>query len=423
MASHESLVGNSAWNLIGAMVYAGCNWAAVAFLTRWADPASLGEYVLATAFVAPVVQFGNMQLRTVYVVEANSHEHLRDYLALRFATAFLVVTVAIVVGFAGSSVNPLVLVGVAIARSADSVGDLVLGFHHRDGDFARASIDQSRRSVLAIALFAVGLAFFDDVASACFGLAIGQVLGLLLFEGAYLIRAAGQSAKPSRRAIIRLCRRALPMGIVMLLLALEANAPRYLIGHLVGTEMVGVFVATAYLPSMLSLIFTSATRAGSPGLARAFQDGRFRHFNALLLKLAGLALLLGLSGAAGSLVLGDTILRLMYGTAFSGDGILLTVLFLAMAAELLSSAIGCGLTATGVFTQQVPIGLASMAVVFTSGGILLSRTGDVHWIALAIGLAALVRFAFLAASLWNAIRNRHARNPASQGMPHPGREP
>ena len=137
---------------------------------------------------------------------------------------------------------------------------------------------------------------------------------------------------------------AFPLGLAALLGSLDTNIPRYFIQQHGGEALLGMFAAIAYFDRAGSLVVHALGRSASARLARFYEARDRGAFRALLLRLGGLAAILGLLGVACALACGDAIVSLVYKPEYANRP-LFVGLMAAAAMGYVTTCLTYGLTA------------------------------------------------------------------------------
>src|SRR5439155_7334014 len=103
----------------------------------------------------------------------------------------------------------------------------------------------------------------------------------------------------------RLASLTLPLGFVLSLLSLNGNVPRYFIARYLGERELGVFASIAYIPVVGMTLVTALGDAVSPRLSKYYAARNLPAFRGLLLKLSGVAAVLGAVGILLAAVVGS----------------------------------------------------------------------------------------------------------------------
>ena len=204
-------------------------------------------------------------------------------------------------------------------------------------------------------------------------------------------------------------RAALPLGVVLMLITLSGNLPRYAIERRLGTVALGVFAAVASFQTIGASVINPLGQTMTPRLARAFSEGNAPLFLRLAAQLTGAACLLGAAGVAVALVVGRLALGVAYGRAFIPYRGLLVWMMAAGILSYAGSALGYVITAARAFASQAPLFLAVAAVSGAASWFLVPKLG-LEGAVIALALAWLAQ---IAGELWilrRALRPRERRS-------------
>ncbi len=219
-----------------------------------------------------------------------------------------------------------------------------------------------------------------------------------------------------------LLRLALPLGVVMLLLALYANIPRYFIQHYMGEESLGAYSAMAYAMVAVTGVAEALGHSATPRLSRYFAGGQIARFRSLLMKLLGFGIALGAAAIATVSLGGSRILTLLYRPQYAEHTDVFVWLTVAAALTCVAWMLNFGLTATRHFKIQVPM-FAAVLLTTAAGCYLLVPTMGMRGAAVSLALGALAHVVLASAVLaWvlirSAAREREVLVPAgSQASP------
>ncbi len=376
-----SLARNFSWTLAGNVVYTGCQWAMLTALAKLGSPGMVGQFVLGLAVTAPVIMFSNLQLRAVQATDATHEYGFGDYLGLRLVCTLLAVAAIIAVTFLSGhkGETAAVILAVGAAKAFESISDIYYGLlqqRERMDYIARSMMMKGPLSLIALAMgsYVTGRIFWGACAMA---LVWGMVLILYDIPVAWIV-LSGENGRTVERegprsilaamkprwnssvlGILTWC--SLPLGLVMMLISLNANIPRYFIVHYLGTEQLGIFAAMAYYMLAGNTIVGALGQSASPRLARHYAEGRIRAFRSLLMKLVGIGALLGAVGILVAIVAGREVLIMFYTPEFAKRVDVFLWIMGAAAVSYIASVLGYGMTAARYFRVQTPL-MASVAL-------------------------------------------------------------
>jgi O-antigen/teichoic acid export membrane protein len=376
-----SLRRNFAWTVSGNVVYAACQWGILIVIAKLGTPTMMGQFALGLAISAPVFMMTSLQLRTVLATDARDEYRLGNYVALRIlGTALGLVAIMGFVLVSGlRRETAVVVLLVSLAKAADAMSDIIYGFWQKYEHFDKIAIALGGRGVGSVAAMGVVLYLTRSIALSTAAMALFWALWLATYErnGAKRLLSslsASERLRPEwdRARGRQLVVLALPLGIVMLMLSLNANIPRYFIEHYFGEAMLGYFAAMAYVSVAGNTVMSAMGQSAVPRLARYFHSDR-RAFSRLLKRMILLGAVLGIAGIGVAFFFGPDVLRLLYRADYSQYPAVFTWLMAAAAVAYVSSMLGYGITAARKFRPQVPLVLGAAAVITTACWFLIPR--------------------------------------------------
>ncbi|ROR18607.1 polysaccharide biosynthesis protein [Comamonas sp. BIGb0124] len=103
----------------------------------------------------------------------------------------------------------------------------------------------------------------------------------------------------------------LPLGVSALLISLNVNIPRLILGGYVGMSELGYFASAAAFVQVGSLVIISLGQALAPRMTVAFQAGRYAEYRKFALAGVGFAVLTGMIGMGVAYAWGEFFLALV----------------------------------------------------------------------------------------------------------------
>lgn len=388
------------WLLVGNLVYAVGQWLQLMILARMGGAPAVGAYTLALALAAPVMAFAALQLGPLQASDTAGAYAFREYRRLRVGTTiaavFAISGIGWIMGLGREAWS--VLVPVIAMRAADALADI----------YYTAWLRRERTGMIAfgMVLNALSSLFFMGAASmlgrGVSGAAVGAALGALLALAVVHARTfadatlrSGIAREPSRVAwqrVWRLAAQASPLGIIVLLVSLQQNVPRYFVQHHGGEAALGSFAAASQLTGAGVLVAAVLGAAATPRLGSLYFAGDRSSFRALMrwLMLAGLGL--GVAGVSLAALAGRDLLVVLYRPEFGESARLLVVLSVAAGIGFMAALLGYALTAVRAIAVQPVVHVAALVVLLLGCAAVVPRYG-------AIGAA----WALAAASLVQAV--------------------
>ena len=332
-----------------------------------------------------------------------------DYMAVRMGTT--AIGLAVILGLALLSghawpVGPaIVLAGVVFG--ADDFSDICYGALQRRERMDQVARSTTARGALALAAMGAALWMTHSLLWAIAAQAAARIAVFLAYDrpAAAVHESPHRSGFGAQAAILRA---ALPLGLVLMLITLSGNLPRYAIERRMGTVALGVFAAVASFQTIGAAVINPLGQTMTPRLARAFSEGKAPLFLRLAAQLTGAACLLGAAGVGVALAVGRLALGIAYGPAYAKYGGLLVWMMAAAIPSYAGSALGYVITSARAFASQAPLFVAVAAVSGAASWVLIPKFG-LEGAALALALAWLAQIAGELLILRRALRQREQR--------------
>jgi O-antigen/teichoic acid export membrane protein len=347
------------WTLAGNAIYAVTQFGTLSALAKLGSPAVVGQYALALAISAPIFMFTNLQLRGVQATDAHNEYQFADYFTLRCFSTFLgVLAVSLIVAIAHyDNATSLVILLVTAAKAIETFSDVIAGHLQKFEQLGQVARALMLRGLASVATFTLTFWITRSLVFSVLALAATwlAVIGLYDFRVVLSVLNDRVFFRYSTTVLRRLVWLSLPLGLVMALISLNANIPRYLLERKLGAAELGIFASMAYFMTAMSLIVGALGQSVCARLSRFFADGDVHHFKMLIGKLIGLSLVLGSVGIAGAAIFGKQILTIVYRDEYATHVSLLIVLAIAATVSAGASFLGYGMTAARCFRSQVPM--------------------------------------------------------------------
>lgn len=371
-----SLRANFSWTFAGNMVYAACQWGVLVVLAKLGTTEMVGQFALGLAVCAPVIMLTNLQLRAVQATDARREYIFGNYLALRLiATAIgLIIIVGIVVVAGYRLDTTLVILAIAVAKAFEALSDVFHGLLQQRERMDRIAKSLMIKGPLSLAAFGLGVYLTGSVLWGVVGMAAVWVLVLVSYDvrsGALILRAShamGENAASDGQGevsslqprgdintLARLAWLALPLGMVMMLISLNTNIPRYFLERHHGEAALGIFAALAYVLVAGGKVMGALGRATTPRLAKYYASGDRTSFRKLLGKLLLIGALLGAVGVVLALLVGRPLLTLFYRPEYGEQVHVFVWIVIAAGIGYVASCLGYAMTAARHFSIQLPL--------------------------------------------------------------------
>lgn len=390
-AAAPSIRADFAWTLAGNVVYAASQWAILSLTAKVGGAEMLGQYAIVLALTAPVAMLAHLNLRAVLATDVARSHTFGDYITARLlasAAGLLAIGwLAIQSGRPRGLGLAILLAG--LAQTSEALSDLFYGAMQRRGHMPLIGRSMIVRGLASLSAFAAALVLLHDLAAALAATASARIAILLAYD--WPRGAAGESLhRAGSRATAQILRSALPLGLVLLLVSLNTNLPRYAIESLLGVRELGAFAAVAAFATVGSTVVNALGQSATHHLARHAAAHEAKDFLRLTLKLALWVFGLGLAGVLVAYAIGPPVLALVYRREFAAGGGLLVAIMAAAALGYIGIALGYALTAARAFDAQVPL-LCVVAATCGAASWLLTPRFGLRGGALALAIAAAVQ--------------------------------
>lgn len=411
---------NFSWTFIGNLIYSGCQWGMLVVLAKLGNPEMVGTFTLGLAVTAPVMMFSNLQLRDIQTTDAKNHYLFNDYLGLRLITTGLalpiILWITLATGYKGETAIVIILIG--FAKGLESISDVFYGLLQKHEKMDRMAISVMMKGPLSLLMLSIGTYISGSIIWGVLGLVIAWACILLIWdipsyrwlinkftsEGEIPDSLEGRTAKPRWQlgTIRKLIWLSLPLGLVMMLISLNANIPRYFLEQSLGKKELGVFAALAYLIVAGNMVVSALGSAARPRLAKYYAGGNVSAYQKLLVQLVAIACLLGLSGILVAWVAGGQILTIVYQPEYAKYTELLIWLMVTAGIGYVSSFLGEGMTAARYFRTQIPLFIIVTSTSAIASFWFIPKNG-LKGAAIALMIAEIVRIIFTLGVIFHAV--------------------
>lgn len=417
--SRRQLRANVSWMLAGNVWQGFTQWLLVVALAKLGTIEMVGNFTLGLAIGLPILMFGTLSLRSIQVTDGGHSYRFLDYLFLRFLS--LIAALLLIVGisvWAHYSLALIVAIAlISAAKMGEFLSDVFYGLLQREERMAGIAISMALRGTLSVCALAAGAWLTGSLVWGAAGMLASSFMTLLAFDiprslalmrlrlskglrecAGYLLTFFKGGAYARLKT---LAAGGLPLGIVLMLVSLNLNLPRYFVEHNLGIRELGIFSSLTNILSVGSVVINALGQGVTPRLAKYFETARMKEFRDLLSLTVGASLAMGVAGLAGALLFGRQALSILYQPEYMSEQDSLVWLMAASAFVYASSVLGCAVTAVKCFVPQLPL-FAIAAGTTAVASMLLVPSQGLRGAALAILISAIIQCAGGAHLLWTA---------------------
>jgi O-antigen/teichoic acid export membrane protein len=409
------------WTAAGNIGYAAFQWGMLIVLTKLVSPAAVGQFGLGIAISVPVLMFTNLQLRSIQATRASDRFALGDYLGTRIISTLVAIgAICIAVSAIGyRTQTALVVLAIALAKSADSISDTIYGHLQRHERMDRIAASMLLKGILCLAALAATIWATRNVLLGALSMAAASTCVLVTYD---LPRAASTARDsmdvPSRSEVIlprfhgnkgiAIVRLGLPLGVASLLLALAANIPRYALERWHGEAALGYFAALAYPTAAFSIVVSAFGQAATPRLAEFYRIN-MPAFRRMVLMLCAVPIVAGAVATVLVVLIGPGLLGFLYRPEYSQYFDAFLLLLASGAVWSLASVLGYAATAARRLVGQAPVSLAVCIVAVVLSLLIIPTQGLRGGCLVLLVSGAVNALAYLVLLLWRPVHVESAR--------------
>lgn len=411
---------NFSWTFVGNIIYAASQWGMLVVLAKLGSPEMVGQFTLGLSVTAPIILFANLQLRQIQTTDVEGKYQFSDYFGLRLICAGLsLLTVCLITFTAGYRwETSLVILAIGVAKVLESISDVFHGLFQYHERMDRIAISLMIKGPLSLLTLGIGIWLTGNVVGGTVGLAIIWALVLVFYDvpnGLSILKAVSldEIPMPSQRQWLQprldlfklrsLVRLALPLGLVMMLISLNVNIPRYFIENYLGSRELGIFSALSYLMVAGNIVVSALGQSASPRLAKYYGAGKAREFADLVIKTVLIGILLGGAFILMAAIASQQVLTLLYQPEYAERGYLFLLLMVAAGISYVSSFLGYAMTAAQYFRVQLPLCITATGI-SALGCFWLIPTQGLIGAAIALIVSAIAQTIFSLGIIIHAIR-------------------
>jgi O-antigen/teichoic acid export membrane protein len=259
---------------------------------------------------------------------------------------------------------------VAAAKVVEALSDVILGLMQKNERLDQLAGSLIFKGLTSILVFTAVFWRTRSLVAAIASMGLTWLLVFLSYDFRIARRTVGPSAIMFRidtRILKRLALLSLPLGVVMALMSLNTNIPRYVLEHYRGPSEFGIYASLAYLGTAASLVINALGQSASARLSRMFANREFEAFKSLLRRFVLFGLAIGIAGLPIAALLGRYVLSMVYRPEYAHYLNVFLVMVATTSVLAMASFLGYGVTAARSFKiPLVIIGASTLATVTLS---------------------------------------------------------
>ncbi len=347
----------------------------------------LGAYALAAAVLSPLMLLGNLHLRTMQATDVRGDHPFTRYLRVRLIS--IIVWGGFVTGIASlwsTHAASGVLMALLLVRVVESIADIFHGEWQRREWHTWIGVSLSLRTLAFAVSVIVAILLGWRLHYALIAGAVASAVMVIVHDGWRLrtMQAWAASQHAGEPVALRaLLLDALPLGVAVGASMWALSVPRIALEMTAGLAALGLFAAMLQLVEVGAQVLRSMVQVLLPRMSRYVQAGDLMAYR----KLVAFALAIGVALAGGGMLVawmvGNPLLRLLFGVEFTGHADVLVLAFAAAIPLYAAAVLGTAVTAYRRFARLVTPYIFS-ALIATGLAVILIPSGGVTGALLAL---------------------------------------
>lgn len=362
-----SLKRNIFFMLLGNGVFAFSQWLQLSLISKYCSIETLGFFTLALSVISPVFMLTGLQLRTLIITDVHSQTEFGTFFKLRIWTSILSLSIIIIIALLLSNLTLLpYLLLLTFQKVLEGLSELFNSKQQQNENIEILTLSLFLKGASIILSIFIGLVFFKS-------LFIGLSLILFFYVIILYFNDYKNYKKGYHQKIIlnlpfdkikNLAKRGLPLGIVLLIISLNANISKYFLEIYAGTKIQAIFSSISYVLVIGIFILDSLGQVFVPRLSKFYYDKEYLSFQKYSFNFVLLSFLIGSALFLFSLFFGEDTLRFLFNAKISAYSGFLSKYLMAGILIFISSSLGYILTSMGEFKVQPYINFFILIVNF-----------------------------------------------------------
>lgn len=371
-----SLRKNFVWTLGGSGVYQACQFGVLASIAKITNVEQVGQFSLALAICAPIVLFTGLNLRVALASDVKNEYNFGSYLGLRVTTSLLAFLIIAAVAFFSnySSTTKFIIILIAINKLIEDGSTVIYGLFQQKERMDIISHSMWLRGIGGLVIFVSFLLMWRNICYSIIGWSFWSLFTLLFYDVLNARKFEKVEICFDKSKLINLALKIFPLAIVMGIMSLKANIPRYFLANYGGEEMVGYFSAVVSILMAANLVNQALATAAIARFSKYYVSNH-GHFMSLYWKLMGIALALMFIAIAVCWFFGKQLLTIAYKAEYAEYWNVLCIAVIGTGFGFFVSMGSSAFTATRRFKWQPLIYVIVLITSLLSCSILIPKYG------------------------------------------------
>jgi O-antigen/teichoic acid export membrane protein len=328
-----SLRKDMGWAVIGEAGYLASQFAMLMALAWFGELADVGRFGFASAVTLTISMFAYLGLRPVLATDVAGEFDPVEYFRLRMICSLLSYPVMLIasLGIAPDAPTIAMIAVIGVAKLVEAQSDIYYGVFQKNNRMDIVARSLLFRGPVVAVPFALLMWQTGEPLVAFVSQIVCWSVVVLLHDRPVAVQLCGAKPLPwDTGRMISLARHSLPAGFVNLLNSLASNAPRLVVGWILGLQALGLYTAVAYVYQAGTVSAVQASNSLAAPLARAYREGQAARFYRLIRRPSWLFAGISIAGAVVAYFIGEDVLGLVLGEEYREAGFLLALIFAAL---------------------------------------------------------------------------------------------
>jgi O-antigen/teichoic acid export membrane protein len=361
-----SLKSSFLWMLSGKLIYVACQWLALVAIAKLGTPEIVGEFAFALAATSPIFIFFNLNMRMFQATDAKNEYVFKEYLSARLVqTAVALLTIALVTYFGGytSSITKVVA-AVSFYKAVESISDIYYGRLQCLEKMPRIGRSQIMRGLLYMLAVYMSMRMAGSVVPGAVLTALLWLLVLFLYDKKGVEPEVSIRSERVVERIWQVSKKCFPLGVVALLVSLNANIPVYVIKRYLDIGQLGIFSALVYFAIAGQFVTGALAQTVAPRLAQYYTGAQLDKFKSLQARLIGLGAGMAIVGVLLAIYVGEYVLAIFYNSSYAAHTDAFIWIMVSAGIGYAAIFLGAGLTVARRFREMLLLNIISVTATF-----------------------------------------------------------
>lgn len=299
-------------NLLSAIYF----WVVTSILARQFGINLLGQYTLALSIITPFFCFVYFGFRTLLVTDVNIRYDASRLFKIKHLLSFVFITFLIVFYniFYSKEISKDIFYLLLLFKLLDTYYDFFVGMNYRNDDARKHGKTLLIRSILFIILFIIGSFVLKSYRISFVLVAISSAILLYYFD----IRRSKINFKVNKVFLEKnetkeLFKRSFPIVASAFVGSVLVNVPNYYIAYFYDSEQVGFYSIFYAFNTLINIVLISLGQIYLRKISQYYEKLLFSEINSIVVKITFLIIGFSIFASLITLLVGDLILKILFG--------------------------------------------------------------------------------------------------------------